>query len=216
MPVERPPCVGRELAPFRIDLDQSRRSTAAKRRSAMGSRAAGVTYLLDRTGTAGTGPRRSRRHAPQCAASAGANRRHRPGPRQRTVGHAPQPAAPAGHRALAPVHASDPSCRGVLCYIIRMIVAVPDAGSPAPTGGGTHPVNHCQQREYQRIFDHCAGLIRARPCARLPPLCVTLTRHPEHAYGPSTSCSTGAGVSLPAAHGRGRRHQGDRENNHRG
>ena len=35
VPVERPPCAGRELAPFRIDLDQSRRSTAAKRRSAM-------------------------------------------------------------------------------------------------------------------------------------------------------------------------------------
>ena len=43
---------------------------------------------------------------------------------------------------------------------------------PAPTGGGTHPVNPCQQREYQRTSDHCAGLIQARPCALLPPSCV--------------------------------------------
>ena len=29
-----------------------------------------------------------------------------------------------------------------LCHVIRVIVAAPDAGSmPAPTGGGTHPVN---------------------------------------------------------------------------
>lgn len=35
---------------------------------------------------------------------------------------------------------------------------------------------------------------------------VGCSRHPEHAYGPSTSCSTGAGA---ASHRRRRRHQGD-------
>ena len=86
--------------------------------------------------------------------------------------------------------------RAFLCYIIRVIVAAPDADSkPAPTGGGTHPVNHCQQREYQRGSDHCAGLIQARLCALLPPSCVTLMRRPAHAYGPPTSCSTEVGSS---------------------
>jgi hypothetical protein len=49
---------------------------------------------------------------------------------------------PPGIAPSRPAHASGPSCGGVLCYIIRGIVAAPDAGSmPAPTGGGTHPVN---------------------------------------------------------------------------
>ena len=51
---------------------------------------------------------------------------------------------------------------------------------------------------YQRIFDHCAGLIQVRPCALLPPSCVRLMRHPEHAYGPSPPCSTEVGQG-PAA-----------------
>ena len=119
----------------------------------------------------------------RAARTRAATRRGWPGRR------APCPRAGARQRSVM---------QGVLCYIIRVIVAVPDADAgsmPAPTGGGTHPLNHCQQREYQRISDHCAGPIQARPCALLPPSCVTLMRHPEHAYGPSTSCLTGAGAS---------------------
>ena len=91
-------------------------------------------------------------------------------PRQRTGGARRGLRQPPGTVPSGQWHASDPTCRGDFCYIIRVIVAVPDAGSPAPTGGGTHPLNHCQQREYQRRSAHCAARMQVRPCALSPPM----------------------------------------------
>jgi hypothetical protein len=79
---------------------------------------------------------------------------------------------------------------------------------PAPTGGGTHPVIHCQQREYQRTSGRCAGLIQTRPCARLPPSCVRPMRHPRTHTGHRHPARPRLGQGPAAAHRRGRRRQG--------
>ena len=108
-------------------------------------------------------------------------------------GHRSSTPAPAD-QALRSVKAQGahlPSGARLLCYVILVIVAAPGAGSmPAPTGGGTHPVNLPAKRIPADIRSLCraytaeavrslAAIMRqadAPPGARIQAIAVLLDR----------------------------------------